>query len=276
MAVTLLTFVPWPNSIIPYTVKTSGNPAPAALSEAIREFNERIEFDLFCDMTDPGQPYAVFDLTMPGMGDSPIGFQNAKFQNILVRDGTKKWTILHEMAHCAGLGHEIYHSRFPFETAQDAYYQGSAAIFKNKLVDSFKKNKTLYLDITPFFDQDSIMLYNDWRTAARISKPRLERLTMFDVAAIHRLYPSRPDPVRFIVSVQGGSADDSLVLDFEVRAAGASLKGKTSALGLAAVRGHFQPETAEIRFEGSGPGSTRVVLGRKFMLPGGRYTFICR
>jgi len=98
-------------------------------------------------------------------------------------------------------------------------------------------------------------------------------LTKIDIDLIPDVQPHE-----FTLTVHGSWPDDSLRLEYEVRLRNnqATAKGgQTDGQGKATIRG-FSPDEAEIHFIGLERDWTRVRLGTQFMLPGGRYTFICK
>ena len=272
MPVRLINLVSWPNSTIPYE-----NDATAkSVSLAIDQFNREVGFDLFVPRADESH-YAQFLVQM--VHDSPMGCQSTGMQKILIAGPQKPWTTLHEMGHCAGLGHEHFHSAYPLQTARSAYIakekqRGIGEVFAIDLFQRKLTGRASYTDLGAL-DTDSIEMYNDMRELLGITGARATQLTHHDVQALRTIYQQPPH--RFVLHVQGGSPDDSLALEYEVRTAGnpttvvagnAHGHGKTRILGI-------PPQNAEIRFKGYGATWTRVVLGRTCMLQGGRYTYTC-
>lgn len=137
------------NTQIPYVIEDPNH--KQAVETWIKHFNMRVARTIFVprEDSDEGTDYVAF--VYDERGESPIGKQGGK-QAVKFhwKSEPLQYTILHEMGHCVGLGHEQYNPGWPFKEMLNGTVHG----------DVYKSNLKKYCIFAERpCDGDSIMLY---------------------------------------------------------------------------------------------------------------------
>ena len=159
-------------------------------ADHIGRFNKAVRKNIFVPRTNETN-YVEFT-TGGGHAACVIGRKGGK--QTLAYNQTPE-SILHEMGHCLGLGHENFHSRWPARAILTATTNRSIH------ADAFRLNMKKYTDLGSF-DRESIMLYGpaafkitdeEYMQVAKFRYAKNTQLSPLDVLAIRQLYALVPD-----------------------------------------------------------------------------------